>query len=57
MKSTVSNSKHGDGEAILTCAILDVCVPTKINKLQFTLDIQSQTLFKSVQALLDKMCI
>jgi len=41
MKSAVSNSKHGDGEAILTCATLDVCVPTKINKLQSTLDIQT----------------
>jgi len=34
-----------------------VCVPTKINKPQFTLDIHSQTLFKSAQALLDKICI
>jgi len=34
-----------------------MCVPTKINKPQFTLDIHSQTLFKSVQALLDKIHI
>jgi hypothetical protein len=43
--------------SILTFAIFDMCVPTKINKPQFTLDIHSQTLFKSVQALPDKIYI
>jgi hypothetical protein len=57
MKSAVPNSKPRDGEALFTYAIFDVCAPTKINKPQFALDIHSQTLFKSVQALLDKICI